>query len=207
MSNINKVKFWDQKIINWEKKRYSAKKSIYYRKENSIKILEKFKNDKLVIVEFGCGSGIFAKEFVSENHTYIGFDFSTTAIKHANENKKKNMLFLNRDIESGIKWLRKNNIKPDLIISLGLMDWLNYADRKSLLNIKSEYILHSFSNKNSIMTYLHNFFVYVTYGFKTKGYIPTYDTEENIIKILSDYNNVKIYKHKNMNIGIIAHNI
>lgn len=203
---MNKVKFWDNKIINWEKKRYAAKGSIYARKENTIKLLENLKNEQLIVIEFGCGSGIFAKEWVSDNHQYIGFDFSSEAIKEANKNKKSNMLFLNRDIQSAIAWLIKNNINPDLIISLGLMDWLNDEDRNKLINLKSKYFMHSFSDKNNIIAKLHNIFVYITYAFKTKGYKPRYDTEENIKKMF-EFSSVKIYKNKNMNIGIIAHNL
>ncbi len=206
---INKKEFWENKILNWENKRYSINSPIKNRAINTLNILSKVFNEDsdFCIVELGCGSGIFAEYLIRKfpKLKYYGFDISEKAINQANSKNIKNSQFSSLEINKIEDFLVKNNIKPNYVISLGLFDWLSNEERESLKKIKTDFYLHSFSADNELISILHSIYVFLLYGFKTKSYVPRYDSEKNIYKFWG--NGVKIYRNKNMNIAGIATNI
>lgn len=206
---MDKSSFWNKKILNWERKRYSSNSPIKHRVNNALFIVDKILNQKTTptILEIGCGSGIFAEKLMEKypEITYMGIDISEKAIACAKEKKIAKTNFYTMSVEEIPYFLKDKNIHFDCVISLGLLDWLNDKERIIIKNIKSNYFIHSFSAKYHLFSILHSLYVFFLYGYKNISYIPKYDSDKNINHLLGESS--FIYKNKNMNIGRIATNI
>ena len=159
---INKIEFWNSKIIEWEKNRYSKRVhsiisgSVNNRMLIAFNMLKHCSRD-LVVVEAGCGTARLMPLLLESGvRKYIGIDFSPCAIEAARERAKELGVFSRIDlIQEDITKLKM--IKADLCFSLGLFDWLTDQEICFLLNnIKTRYYLHSFSEKRmNIQQALH----------------------------------------------------
>ena len=92
--NIKNEKFWDKKILGWERDRYFSKNiflkqnSVKYRLYIAKKLLKKFVKNKKIL-ELGCGSGLLAKSIIKYGaKSYMGYDISGKAINNAKEKYK-----------------------------------------------------------------------------------------------------------------------
>ena len=206
---MDKINFWNNKILTWEKKRFSHTGPIKERMLVSLSILQKkFGKDPITIVEFGCASGIMAEELIklNPNIKYYGFDFSASAIENAKSKNLPNCAFFCLNIEDGIKKLKELNLsKIDCLVSLGLLDWLNPDERNQLKNVKSDYMIHSFSVNNHLLTLAHKIFVFFTYGYKQPEYVPIYESKEDIQTLFGK--KLFFYQNKTMNIACLASDI
>ncbi|GER93558.1 SAM-dependent methyltransferase [hot springs metagenome] len=85
-----------------------------------------------MIIDIGCGDGVFTKRIaeIYKTSTVIGFDFDETAIRIANEKTKKfplfNLSFIHGDAFNRI-------IKADLIIATDVIEHL-YSPDKFMIN-------------------------------------------------------------------------
>ena len=206
--NNSRSKFWDNKILGWEKDRYilNNKKNLLNSVQERLKITEtiikKFISNKNVL-EIGCGSGLLAEKIINSGaKSYTGYDFAASAILKAKERckDKKNIFFYDKsimDIEE------KNDY--DFVFSLGLIDWLNRSEINHLAKVSNEKDwLHSFSEKRlSFVQIVHKIYVILFYGYKNGMYIPRYDKKSDIKKFF--YNdNIYFFSHKKLSFGVLA---
>jgi 2-polyprenyl-3-methyl-5-hydroxy-6-metoxy-1,4-benzoquinol methylase len=206
---LKREKFWDKKIIEWEGDRYFTKNlflkknSVKYRLYYAKQILRKFVKNKKIL-ELGCGSGLLAQSIIKYGaKNYTGYDLSLKAIQNANLiNKNKNVRFFHGSILSV-----KNYKNYDLIISLGLIDWLNENELTHIALIsKGKMWLHSFSEKKiTLFQIIHRIYTFLSYGYKNNMYVLRYDTRQKIKEILQT-NNISFFNNKKLSFGTIAHN-
>lgn len=197
MTEQNYQKFWNEKILNWEKI-YSAQKSnsIISRKKTAFSLLAENINN-LRVLEIGCGSGRLAFDLTQTKlKSYHGIDISEVAIKAA-KNRFAPILQENRFTFQVNSLKEINPHSYDCIISLGLVDWLTSNELTELFRI-SEGIkfLHSFSSKrNTFQRFLHKLYVAVKYGIK-ENYWPRYYSDKQILSYLAKPQQASILNQK-----------
>jgi len=220
---IDKKKFWEKKIIQWENGRYGVEKqkndlvenlsnnlssSLIYRQRFVLNLLNKIENKNVTILELGCGSGLIVnKIFDLGFKNYIGVDISENAINRAKE--------INKNFEHKAKFYASNTNfvaeeKVNIVFSLGLFDWLENNEISNVFRLYLDSMhLHSISEKKtSIYQFLHKVYVHISYGYKSEGYKPKYHTLENIRKLYTSNfsNEIKIFNHKNLKFGAFIKN-
>ncbi len=212
---IDKKEFWEKKIQGWEKDRYRiedgegkvktdsshlAGSSLQFRFESTAELLKPYLDGKKIL-DIGCGTGIFYNEIKDTNlEHYYGFDFAESAIL---EGKKK--------FEGPKCSLFASNIEDfdfpecDIAIALGVLDWLENDEIEALF--KKTYprkFLFAISEKQaSITLWIHAIYCFLSYGWKSQGYVPKYHTTDEIIKIAEavGYKDIKIYRHPKLRFG------
>ena len=214
--SINKIEFWNSKIIEWENDRYSKHvHSIISDSVNNRMLLAfnmiKHCSKDMIVVEVGCGTARLMPLLLGLGvRKYIGIDFSHCAIEAARERAEELGAFSRVDlIQEDITKLK--TIKADLCFSLGLLDWLTDQEICLLLkNIKTRYYLHSFSEKiMNVEQVLHRIYVYLKYGYKTKTYIPRYYERNQIDTIFTQcgFENQAYCTNNRMNFSCFAYNL
>ncbi len=191
MVNEFKKVFWDKKILSWEEKSYARKnnflkKDLKVRMNYFVETLKKQKN--LRVLELGCGSGILFEKIKDHVESYIGVDFSETAInKFKSENAECTLLNLT------IEDVSYEELNYDIVVSSGFIDWLNESQIESLIKIcRGKKFIHSFSNKSSIMSLIHRIYIMLKYGYKNKSYTPKYFTEQEIKTLFLEHRESKV---------------
>jgi len=220
---IDKKKFWEKKIIQWENGRYGVEKqknnvienlsdnlssSLIYRQKFALDLLNNVKDKNLTILELGCGSGLIVNKIFNLGFkNYIGVDISENAISRARE--------MNKSFGHKAKFFSSNtnflaDEKINVVFSLGLFDWLIDDEIRDIFNFYPESMhLHSISErKRSISQVLHKIYVHISYGYKSEGYKPKYHTLEDIKKlyISNILSEIKIFNHKNLKFGAFVKN-
>jgi len=214
--------FWEQKILTWEDGRYSAgdlsqnameevankaSSSLRFRLRKTAEMLRPELIEGKRVVEFGCGSGFLSELLIESGAiSYQGFDISENAIRRANGRIQEKGLS-DKISFSARQILDVKEIEADIVVSLGLLDWLNDAELDHLFKISgnADYI-HSISEKRASLAQLaHRLYVFVAYGFRTGGYVPKYYTVEKIRDMLSPYNKktLGVYRHNNLSFGAL----
>ncbi len=222
---MDKIGFWDEKIIPWENARYfrktanlpwlekfasRASSSLKYRQSLAAEILKSYAHDK-TILEAGCGSGSILRALAhTQARKLIGIDFSKVAIENALRpsdrfNFQKKIEFLTGDITK----ITLPNF--DIFVALGLLDWLSPGEIRQLLTqIKGKMFLISFSEKRfSFQQFLHKLYVWISYGRKNNGYQPQYYSLEKITLLLKQhgFEKIKVTRDKRLSFSIILHNL
>ena len=223
--NIDKKKFWEDKIIGWEDLRYNKKdknfnlfektvdktnNTLIFRLNFIFKILQPLIRNKSII-ELGCGSGFLANKFIENGaKSYTGYDISEKAIIRAKEFIKKtpsknNINFYVKPI------MELKKLDADYVFSLGLTDWLTDEEIDHMFKISSQSEnLHSISEKRfSISRLLHQLYVYISYGYKSKGYVPRYFDSNKIAQKMSLHTKKKTYffRNKKLSFGMFISTI
>jgi len=181
---INRTKFWDKKILGWEKDRYYSKKavskSVMKRMMQATSIISLASGKS--IFEVGCGSGILAQRIGERvgSLDYYGFDISRVAIDAALAKGIAGATFSCGTFDSVPEEILS---KSEIIISLGVIDWLSPNELQRLAEIsKNKLFLHSFSRKEySLRQNIHKLYTWLYYGVRYKGYVPKYHREEEIL--------------------------
>lgn len=208
---MDKVKFWDQKILGWEKEKYSAPKipsvdfnsNLKQRRKFARIFLEKYAEGKRVL-ELGCGSGTFLQEISNlKIHSYCGIDISGVAILEAQKNSLNHSYPVQFEKKSCLDF---DASKFDLIFSLGLLDWLEKKECQELFHKSKNAIwFHSFSS--SAPTFLkvaHKAYVYLLYGKKNRNtYVPKYYSDIELKEFGPAAN---IFRDKKLGICRFIHN-
>lgn len=207
LNELDKVIFWDKKILTWENARYkNSKGSIYRRQSYCLNLIKKIPKNTSIL-ELGCGSGLLANEIYKLGFlNYTGIDFSNTAINNANKRKKswpKSFRFYCEDPTS-----TNINYQADLVISLGFLDWLTDKQIYSLSQrLDVNHSIHSFSNNGfNLLRFAHLIFVFFQYGKDNKGYTPIYRSKSDIARIL-ELDNYNILKDKYFSFSRIAYTL
>ena len=220
-----KKEFWEKKIIGWEDGRYSLNKtdsnklenfsdklssSLIHRQKIALKYLKPFIENSN-IVELGCGSGLLTKSFIElKCKSYTGYDISEKAIERALDISKKNNFPANINFFA----LDINDIKVDekidVVFSLGLLDWLDENEiQKIFISFNNAKHLHSISEnrKFNLYIFLHKLYVFLSYGFKSKGYKPTYHTLDDIKNLYNkNPESLEIVRDKKLKFGAFIKN-
>ena len=208
---LSKKKFWDQKILSWEKNKYK-KESRFYDVNNSLKqrlllassVIHQMPK-RTDLLELGCGSGQLWENIKLLKLSYRGVDFSEMAIRAFEkriQNSKNNhlvSLFCEDCVE--------NKHSAEIVISLGLLDWLSCEEIKKLTEIyKNTWYLHSFSEKRfSLSQILHKFYVFMSYGYKTGSYRPAYYKPGYLLNLFGPQ--AKIYRNPGLSFGAFIYNL
>ena len=224
--SFNIKDFWDNKILEWECGRYNlntsknkplemiadlVSKSLRFRLKITKELLKPHIKGK-AIIEIGCGSGLLTK-FLHDNGAkyYQGFDISenaiSQAIKIANQNKIKNFAKYQVCTVSNLP-----KLNGDIVFSLGLLDWLNDYELDILFkSTENKKYFHAIAEKSLHPSQLiHRLYVYLSYGYKTKGYKPRYYNVEKLQKMITKYNNndkINVYRNKKLSFGALISNL
>jgi SAM-dependent methyltransferase len=151
MNEISQAEFWENHILPWERSRYSklaafnpfswtVRSRARRAREATLPLLF----PGIRILELGCGSGHFARSLpMPEGSSYLGIDLSSKAIRQAQSlsiGAHANLKFQIGDIRS------LPRIESDLVIFLGLVDWLSSHEVETVLKaIAAPKILFSFT--------------------------------------------------------------
>ena len=213
MKNFIKSNFWNKKILTWDYNRYEklffSSNAIKTRMNDALGLIKNKIYDKHIL-EIGCGTGrIVPHLFALGAKSYTGIDFSHVAI-HQAEQRIKNEVF-----EDKCKFIVGDfnyavNCEYDVILSLGLLDWLTDDEICLLSQISQNNVLflHSFSLKEiSLRQYFHRIFVYSTYGYYTKKYRPRYFSKSEILANFNNYSFIQIICSDKKSFSSFIHNI
>jgi len=192
MTAVNPRDFWDNKILRWEEGRYGesqdqrsvlerlakrASSSVRNRQIVAARLIGECCRDRRV-VEIGCGSGRLAAPLMAAGAaSYTGYDVAPAAIAEAERRRQDDGLadtvtFVAADIQA------MPALEADIVFSLGLFDWLTDAEIALLFEKCGDAdFLHSFSEKRATASqWLHRFYVFLAYGWRTGAYVPRYQT-------------------------------
>jgi len=223
--NFDKNKFWDNKIIDWEDKRYSEFEvnsnsssnsglslgsSLQFRLKKSAEILKPYLADK-GLLELGCGSGLLVKALSnSKMRQYTGIDWASPAISKARDEFKNNPPLSPVEFMTG-NFMEMDFPDFDVVVALGVLDWLELEEIRFLFsNIKPKSFLFSISEKRfSLKQWLHSIYVFFAYGWRSKGYVPRYYTVDRIVRIANDcgYKAVKIFRDPKLSFGTFLYQL
>ncbi len=151
-SNIA-LRYWENKILKWERLRYSKWFVLYplswtIRKRllSSAKIINSRIQSHWSVLELGCGSGYLARRIANRIKNYTGVDIAHNAIELAKKkNQTSNVHFIATDVS------RYVYDRADLTIFLGLTDWLSPEELKKLLSqLQSEHIFFSYTESRAV---------------------------------------------------------
>lgn len=179
--------YWERKILNWEKARYSKWLWFYplswtvrNRLHSAIDILKSKADKKWRVIELGCGSGILATNVHHLFASYTGVDIAANAIsvaQHRINNEK--VLFLAADVQ------QMDFENYDLSIFLGLTDWLEKDQLKQLFaRLNTKFMLFSYTEKEVVSEW-NPYFYYrkimdrksMDYSYKARSYSRAEITE------------------------------
>ena len=145
--------YWEEKILHWERLRYS-KWFFFYpiswtvrnRLYSSIDIIKNRVHKNWSVLELGCGSGILASYICDDVGDYTGIDIARNAISFAKRKiMKPNIKFIAGDV------LKENFDKKDIVLFLGLTDWLEPEQlRDLLLKINSDHLFFSYTDNQIV---------------------------------------------------------
>jgi SAM-dependent methyltransferase len=138
--------FWERKILNWEKFRYSQWLALYplawsvrARLKKAFKIITKRADPSWSVLELACGSGLLAEKLRGRVAGYRGLDIAHNAIARARE-RVPEFEFDTGDV------LTARYQPADLTIFLGLTDWLDERSLEAVFaKIQSPRILFSYT--------------------------------------------------------------
>ncbi len=172
MINLNS-NYWKENASKWESKRYGKSfisrlcfKSIPKRLLCAQKILKLYSNKNTRILEIGCGSGLLIEDNSLQYKSYLGIDIASESIELARQKFQgiQGVDFKCQDIDT----VAFEDF--DLIIGLGLTDWLDQARMEILKDgIEKKYFILSFTFKYSLFSSLHSFLSLFFYFFKSKA--------------------------------------
>ena len=203
--------FWNQKILSWEKSKYDKKSKVFdvnssvkYRLQLAASLLHQI-DERKHLLELGCGSGRLWDQINTLNlKGYTGVDLSETANaafqKKTHDFKKFKLSLLCGDC------IRENS-SADIVISLGLLDWLPMEKIKKLSEThKNAWYLHSFSEKRlSFSQMVHSLYVFINYGYKTGPYSLHYRKAEDLLSVFGS--KAKIYRHPKLSFGAFIYHL
>lgn len=181
--------FWEAKILDWEASRYGAADraptvmeriagraswSLRFRLEAALALLTPVVAGRPVL-ELGCGSGLLAEPLMAAGAAaYHGMDFAETAILRARQRVADGPHARRISFEAAPVAAAAN---PDdaVVISLGLLDWLEPRDLRHVLSLGRRGFLHTFSERRaSPQQWIHRLYVHAAYGRRNRGYAPRY---------------------------------
>lgn len=205
--------FWNNKILEWEDGRYlvdkgssasvferianSASSSLRHRMATTKKLLAPHIVGKKIL-EIGCGSGLLTRSIMENKAgSYLGIDIAENAISRAiSRNSEYEWSDRVRFEVGDLDAVPINSY--DIIVSLGLLDWLNDDQLKKIFVIgRNAHFIHAISEKRiHPHQWLHRAYVHLAYGYKTKGYIPRYYSTSEIQDLAVNYGEKEVFFYR-----------
>jgi hypothetical protein len=149
MTDVSAPKeFWEKKILNWEKFRYSQWLAFYplswsvrARLKKAVRIIAKRASPEWTVCELACGSGLLARKLRGRVGRYQGLDIAQNAIARAR------LRVADREFEFAAGDVLTSEFPAaDLTVFLGLTDWLDERGQEALFaKIDSPRILFSYT--------------------------------------------------------------
>lgn len=217
---IDHREFWEKKILAWEENRYigsetryglleriahAGSNSLRFRIQLAAKYLKPYVHGKRV-VEIGCGTGRLAKDLIDAGAIeYTGYDVAETAIVEANKIALENGILEKANfIRSSVEELP--SFEADVVLSLGLFDWLENHEIDHVFKTSGNAdFFHSISEKrNSPAQWIHRYYVFLAYGYKTRGYAPKYHSVSHILGIARNYTDARIHEFRDTRLSFGA---
>ncbi len=184
---VDPKQFWEGKLLAWEQGRYGSldrprgllewianrsSMSLRFRVAITPELLRPYLANKRV-VELGCGSGIMAGKLIEYGvASYLGVDIAESAIETARARHGDNpkVRFL------AISVADMPPLSADLVVSLGLFDWLTDDEITSVFRKSgSADFLHAIAERRpGVQQWLHRSYVQLAYGYRTDSYRPRY---------------------------------
>lgn len=205
-----KEEFWNKKILSWENRKYKntfyildVNSSVKHRFYLASSLLHQISKGKSLL-ELGCGSGRLWEHINSINlKHYKGIDFSAVAIETFN---KKIYNFKNKDkVSLSCEDCVKSFYPADIVISLGLLDWLNIEKIKKIAeNYKDSWYLHSFSEKRLSVSQMAHF-IYSFVNYNHKSYFPAYRKADELLSLFGP--KAKIYRDPKLSFGAFIYHL
>lgn len=211
--NVDPKRFWEEKILVWEKGRYEApaasgnileriadasSRSLRYRIQIAVELLAHHVKGKRVL-EVGCGSGIIAQRFIDAGAvSYRGIDIAENAINIANKRKADEGWSDKISFEVGtIRDMAP--VTEDIVLSLGVLDWLTDEELAVLFERqgKADFLHAIAERRKSISQYLHRAYVHMSYGHRTGSYRPRYFSAAEIAAYAAKHRSGPLYAFRN----------
>ncbi len=155
----NNKEYWEDNLLKWERRRYSklAAFNIFSHPLKArmncclnkiLELKDSLTTKRLVIKEFGCGSGVLAQKIAESGIPcqYTGYDISKEGIEKAKS----------RDLSTDFNFQVSDLTQApkigatDIAIFLGLSDWFSLDQNRFLLrSIPSQFYLWSYTLKDT----------------------------------------------------------
>lgn len=211
--------FWEGKILDWERGRYSAKggsggplerladrasDSLRFRMESAAELLAPFVKGRRVI-DLGCGTGLLAPSLLAAGAVhYAGYDIAESAIELARARADKEG-WADRATFERASLADLERLDGDVVISLGLTDWLTdpELERLFVLGGPAEFLHATSEARPSLQRWLHQLYCYVSYGYRTQGYVPRYLETPAIAAMARRHRQgpVYVWRHRRLSFG------
>lgn len=214
---VDPKQFWEGKLLGWEQGRYGTPErrtgllewiadrssmSLRFRIAITPELLKPFLAGRHV-VELGCGSGLLAAKLVEHGAaSYLGIDIADAAIMRARECHGRDAR-IRFEVDSVAAMPR---LAADLVISLGLFDWLNDEEISAVfVKSGSAHFLHAIAEKRpGVQQLLHRCYVQLAYGHRTSRYRPRYLTCAHVAKLACARADRPIYVHRDWRLSFGA---
>ena len=156
-----KVSFWDEKILRWERARYSLLAlanpcawTVRSRLRAASRLLNADLKECRDVLDLGCGSGLLARSISCDpKRRYLGVDFSPAAIAAARRRfapQAGRIRFQCADA------LAIPTADTGVCVFLGLLDWLSDEEASVLFSVRREpRLLFSFTEPDGFLSSLY----------------------------------------------------
>jgi SAM-dependent methyltransferase len=210
--------FWEARLASWEEGRYGQPRrplsvlewianrssmSLRHRIAITPELLKPFLTNRRV-VELGCGSGLLAGRLIEYGAaSYLGVDIAETAIRAARAS--------HGDRDPRIQFqvgavAELPEISADLVVSLGLFDWLTDQDIADVFRKSgSADFLHAIAERRpGIQQLLHRSYVRLAYA--RDSYRPRYLTCEHVRSLAAPNARTPlyVYRHWRLSFGALV---
>jgi SAM-dependent methyltransferase len=213
---VDPKQFWEAKLLAWEEGRYGrpdrprgllewianrSSMSLRFRVAIAPELLRPYLAGKRVL-ELGCGSGIIAGKLIEHGAaSYLGIDIAESAIEKARSRygNDARMQFQVGNV-AGLP-----SLSADLIVSLGLFDWLTDDEIASVFRQSSKAdFLHAIAERRpGIQQWLHRSYVQLAYGYRTDSYRPRYFTCDHIKSLAEVHQPLHVYRSWRLSFGAL----
>ncbi len=208
--------FWDNKIVGWELARYGLVgtagrgrlgRPLRFRMRLAERILAPLVPGKRVL-EVGCGSGRLIELLLRAGPDVVkGVDLSAKAIDEAGHRLRAAVSSGRVILEVGDPG-RTTLSGFDWVIGLGLLDWLSDTEILELFRrISPAAFLFSISERRRNLAQLvHRGYVWLKYGHRTHGYVPSYQTVAQITNLArqAGYGEVHALRDRRLSFGALV---
>ncbi len=149
----------------WSVRQNSQFKKVSCSKRRIMKILDKYIDQNMTVLDAGCGSGFFSNYFISNGCEVYSLDYSDKALEIAREiTQNKSFKYLTRDLlDESLGFEFKNTF--DLIFTDGLLEHFSKEEQEKIMKIftmtkKKEGLIITFvPNRYSFWTIIRPIFM------------------------------------------------